>query len=168
MEHAARIESALSRAVEAATGAGCPKTLAAALRDAVFPGGARLRPTQRGFWELREQPPLFGLGSASVPLLHVPEATHALGQSRQVQSNGKAFGREVIGDAAHQQLEVRNRRALAAPLGGVAEYVQRCPTQSPGLCQPSIGGGDPGAVCALYQMAIAVALREQGRRQVKT
>ncbi len=44
MEHGARIESALARAVDAATCAGCPKTLAAALRDAVFPGGARLRP----------------------------------------------------------------------------------------------------------------------------
>jgi geranylgeranyl diphosphate synthase type II len=40
----ARIETALSEAVNAAQGAGCPPRLAAAVRHAVFPGGARIRP----------------------------------------------------------------------------------------------------------------------------
>jgi geranylgeranyl diphosphate synthase type II len=40
----ARIEAALKTAVDRATGPGCPPRLAQALRAAVFPGGARLRP----------------------------------------------------------------------------------------------------------------------------
>ncbi|MEO1090053.1 MAG: polyprenyl synthetase family protein [Pseudomonadota bacterium] len=40
----ARIEQALDRAVRTATASGCPPKLSAALRYAVFPGGARVRP----------------------------------------------------------------------------------------------------------------------------
>lgn len=39
-----RIEQALEAAVAAHEGAGCPPKLAAAIRHAVFPGGARIRP----------------------------------------------------------------------------------------------------------------------------
>jgi geranylgeranyl diphosphate synthase type II len=39
-----RIESALEAALVAREGAGCPPRLAAAVRHAVFPGGARIRP----------------------------------------------------------------------------------------------------------------------------
>ncbi len=43
MDASARIERALERAVDAAS-EGCPPRLAAAIADAVFPGGARMRP----------------------------------------------------------------------------------------------------------------------------
>lgn len=39
-----RIENALQKAVSGATADGCPPRLAAAIRHAVFPGGARVRP----------------------------------------------------------------------------------------------------------------------------
>ncbi len=41
---ASRIEEALDASITSATGPGCPPRLAEALRYAVFPGGARLRP----------------------------------------------------------------------------------------------------------------------------
>lgn len=40
----ARIETAMTEAVGSAQGPGCPPRLAAAVRHAVFPGGARIRP----------------------------------------------------------------------------------------------------------------------------
>ena len=39
-----RIEQALEAALIQSTGPGCPPQLAAAVRHAVFPGGARIRP----------------------------------------------------------------------------------------------------------------------------
>ncbi len=44
METMTRIELALQSALAASEGAGCPPKLAAAVRHAVFPGGARIRP----------------------------------------------------------------------------------------------------------------------------
>ena len=44
MESMARIESALHAAVASGEAQGCPPKLAAAVRHAVFPGGARIRP----------------------------------------------------------------------------------------------------------------------------
>ena len=40
----ARIERALEAAIDAAAAGGCPPKLAQALRYALFPGGARVRP----------------------------------------------------------------------------------------------------------------------------
>jgi geranylgeranyl diphosphate synthase, type II len=44
MDGARRIERELERAVTQATATGCPPKLAAAIRDSIFPGGARIRP----------------------------------------------------------------------------------------------------------------------------
>lgn len=44
MENTERIEAALKAALETQQGAGGPPRLAAAMQDAVFPGGARIRP----------------------------------------------------------------------------------------------------------------------------
>lgn len=44
MEATTRIEQALAGAIESATAPGCPPRLAQAVRHAVFPGGARVRP----------------------------------------------------------------------------------------------------------------------------
>ena len=44
MDNSKRIEAALLAAIEAQEGAGGPPKLAQAIRHAVFPGGARIRP----------------------------------------------------------------------------------------------------------------------------
>ena len=44
MDFPERIETGMQRALRYATANGCPPILAKALRHAVFPGGARIRP----------------------------------------------------------------------------------------------------------------------------
>ena len=44
MDVLARIESALDAALALGVGRGCPPMVAAVMRHAVFPGGARIRP----------------------------------------------------------------------------------------------------------------------------
>ena len=44
MASLSRIEDTLNNALLAMAGPGCPPKLAAAVRHAVFPGGARIRP----------------------------------------------------------------------------------------------------------------------------
>ncbi len=74
-----RIEAALGTAIARAQGQGCPPQLAAALRDAVFPGGARIRPklclaVARACGD--DQPALSDAAAAAVELLHCASLVH--------------------------------------------------------------------------------------------
>ncbi|MCY7315529.1 MAG: polyprenyl synthetase family protein [Rubrivivax sp.] len=75
----ARIEDALLAAVAGAIGPGCPPRLAAALRHAVFPGGARIRPqlclaVARACGD--DQPALADAAGVAVELLHCASLVH--------------------------------------------------------------------------------------------
>ena len=75
----ARIENSLLAAVAASAGPGCPPKLAAAVRHAVFPGGARIRPqlclaVSRACGD--GQPELADAAAAAVELLHCASLVH--------------------------------------------------------------------------------------------
>ncbi len=79
MESLARIDRALEATLARASGAGCPPGLAAALRYAVFPGGARLRPrlclaVARACGE--DDPVLAEAAAAAIELLHCASLVH--------------------------------------------------------------------------------------------
>jgi geranylgeranyl diphosphate synthase type II len=79
MEGASGIEEALETAVASCDALGCPPRLAAAIRYAVFPGGARVRPRlclaiAAGCGE--PQSPLAVATAASIELLHCASLVH--------------------------------------------------------------------------------------------
>jgi geranylgeranyl diphosphate synthase, type II len=74
-----RIEKSLHAAVAAAAGEGCPPRLEAAVRHAVFPGGARIRPqlclaVARACGD--DQPALADAAASAVELLHCASLVH--------------------------------------------------------------------------------------------
>lgn len=74
-----RIERALESALQSADAAGAPPKLAAAMRHAVFPGGARIRPqlllaVARACGD--DDPPLADGAAAAVELLHCASLVH--------------------------------------------------------------------------------------------
>src|SRR5512140_1877950 len=79
METMTRIEHALQAAVANGETAGCPPRLAAALRHAVFPGGARIRP-QLSLAVARacgdSDPALTDATAVAVALLHCASLVH--------------------------------------------------------------------------------------------
>lgn len=73
------IESALARALAAITGPVTPPRLRAAMRHALFPGGARVRP--RLAWAVAEASPRFdhesaGVAGSAVELIHCASLVH--------------------------------------------------------------------------------------------
>ena len=75
----ARIENSLLAAVAAGMGKGCPPKLAAAVRHAVFPGGARIRPqlclaVARACGD--DQPELADAAAVAIELLHCASLVH--------------------------------------------------------------------------------------------
>ncbi len=79
MASIARIENALLAAVAGAVGSGCPPRLGAAVRHAVFPGGARIRPqlclaVARACGD--DQPALADAAAVAVELLHCASLVH--------------------------------------------------------------------------------------------
>ena len=78
MDALTRIEQALTAAVTAAA-AGCPPGLAAAVRHAVFPGGARIRPRLCLSVALAcgdDRPSLTDAAAAAIELLHCASLVH--------------------------------------------------------------------------------------------
>lgn len=76
---ASDFESVLRRTVDEAADERCPPLLAAALRDAVFPGGARVRPKLCVAVALANEgdaPALAAAAAASVELLHCASLVH--------------------------------------------------------------------------------------------
>ncbi|MFO1035452.1 MAG: polyprenyl synthetase family protein [Geminicoccaceae bacterium] len=79
MDATARIEQALDLALARAETPGCPPGLAAAVRYAVFPGGARLRPRLclAVAWACGEDDPgLSDAAASSIELLHCASLVH--------------------------------------------------------------------------------------------
>jgi geranylgeranyl diphosphate synthase, type II len=79
MASKARIESALEAALREADGPGCPPRLLAALRHAVFPGGARIRPQLVLAVSAacgHDDPPLADAMAVAVELLHCASLVH--------------------------------------------------------------------------------------------
>ncbi len=79
MDTAARIERALKDAVDHATGPGAPPKIAAALRHAVFPGGARVRPrlclaVAHACGD--DRPVLSNAAASAIELLHCASLVH--------------------------------------------------------------------------------------------
>ena len=79
METQARIEEALAAAIATTEAPGCPPRLAAAMRHAVFPGGARIRPTlslcvARACGD--SDPALSDATAAAIELLHCASLVH--------------------------------------------------------------------------------------------
>jgi len=79
MDNATRIEFALETAIAAQEGAGGPPRLAAAIRHAVFPGGARIRPhlclaVAQACGE--DDPALAAAAGAAIELLHCASLVH--------------------------------------------------------------------------------------------
>jgi geranylgeranyl diphosphate synthase type II len=79
MEPSKRIESVLANAVALADAPGCPPSLAAAVRYAVFPGGARVRPrlclaVAQACGD--DQPPVSDAAAAAIELLHCASLVH--------------------------------------------------------------------------------------------
>ncbi len=79
METLARIEEALEAALAAGEAPGCPPLLAAAMRHAVFPGGARIRPqlcmaVARACGD--SDPALSDAAAAAIELLHCASLVH--------------------------------------------------------------------------------------------
>ncbi len=78
MDAVARIDRALEAALAAAT-AGCPPTLAAAMRAAVLPGGARVRPRLAlavAFACGDKDPDAADSAAAAIELLHCASLVH--------------------------------------------------------------------------------------------
>ena len=74
-----RIEAALERAVGAGEAQGCPPTLTLAIRHAVFPGGARIRPQLAIAVALAcgdDTPELTDAVAATIELLHCASLVH--------------------------------------------------------------------------------------------
>ena len=74
-----RIETALRRSLDLAQGPGCPPQLAAAVRHAVFPGGARIRPqlclaVARACGD--DEPGLSDAAAVAIELLHCASLVH--------------------------------------------------------------------------------------------
>ena len=79
MASISRIEDTLHKALQAMAGPGCPPKLAAAVRHAVFPGGARIRPqlclaVARACGD--DQPALADAAAAAIELLHCASLVH--------------------------------------------------------------------------------------------
>jgi geranylgeranyl diphosphate synthase type II len=79
MPSIARIENALTSALAASMGPGCPPRLAAAVEHAVFPGGARIRPqltlaVARACGD--DQPALADAAASAIELMHCASLVH--------------------------------------------------------------------------------------------
>jgi geranylgeranyl diphosphate synthase type II len=79
MEATKRIENVLNQAVALADAPGCPPSLAAAVRYAVFPGGARVRPRlclAVAYACGDDQPAVADSAAAAIELLHCASLVH--------------------------------------------------------------------------------------------
>jgi geranylgeranyl diphosphate synthase, type II len=150
MEPTQRIEQALEAAIVSAQGPGCPPGFAQALRYAVFPGGARVRPRLclAVAWACGDtDPQTTNAAAAAIEILHCASLVHddlpcfddsTLRRGRP--SVHCAYGERLAvlaGDALIVlAFEVLSRRIEAAPLqvSRVMATVARCTGAPVGIC----------------------------------
>ncbi len=164
-----RIEQTLEVAIDRAGGSGCPPKLAAAMRHAVFPGGARVRPRlclAVAFACGDDRPELTEAAAAAIELLHCASLVHDdlpcfddAATRRGKPSVHAAFGEPVAvlaGDALIVlAFEILARHVTAAP-ERVARLLQTV-AQSVGGPSGIVAGqaweSEPLAVLQTYQRA---------------
>jgi geranylgeranyl diphosphate synthase type II len=151
MERASAIEQALSVAVGSCDALGCPPRLAAAIRYAVFPGGARVRPRLcLAVAAACGQPnsPLAEAAAASIELLHCASLVHDdlpcfddAESRRNRPSVHRAFDERIallVGDAL-----------IVLAFQNVARAFAGAPQQLPGVVLAlGRGAGAPGGIVA--------------------
>jgi geranylgeranyl diphosphate synthase, type II len=79
MDVAKRIERELERAIAYATAPGCPPKIAGAMRDAIFPGGARIRPRLALAVALAcgdRNPAVADAAAAAIEIMHCASLVH--------------------------------------------------------------------------------------------
>ncbi len=174
MNASARIEQALSAALSPGEAAGCPPRLASAIRYAVFPGGARIRPRlclAVAYAHGEDDPVLSEAAAASIELMHCASLVHDdlpcfdnAATRRGKPSVHRAFGERLAvlaGDAlivlAFQTLATGSTRSperLAALLNIVAHSVGT----SAGIVAGQAWECEARAVLSDYQQAKTGAL----------
>ncbi len=174
MDANARIEQALEVAVAASAQMGCPPRLAAALRYAVFPGGARVRPrlciaVAAGCGEA--DPALADSAAAAVELLHCASLVHDdlpcfddAAMRRNRPSLHRAFGERIAvltGDAlivlAFQTL-ARGFASAPERLGPVMNAIARAAGAAGGITGGQAWECEPQAPLSEYQRSKTGAL----------
>jgi geranylgeranyl diphosphate synthase type II len=169
-----RIQRSLTTALDEATGASAPPRLAAALRHALFPGGAWLRPrlclaVAAACGE--DRPALSEAAAAAVELLHCASLVHDdlpcfddAPLRRGKPSVHVAFGEPLAvltGDALIVlAFETLARGAAAVPerLGALLLTIGQSVGMPAGICAGQAWESEPGAVLADYQRAKTGAL----------
>jgi geranylgeranyl diphosphate synthase, type II len=175
MSHARRIERALRASIDAAS-AGAPPRLAAALRHAVFPGGARIRP--RLCLAVAAAcgdscPALSDAAAAAVELVHCASLVHDdlpcfdnASTRRGRPSVHRAFGEPIAvlaGDALIvAAFESVARAGAAAPdrLARVIEIVARGVSSPHGIIAGQAWESEPHIPVITYRRAKTAALFE--------
>jgi geranylgeranyl diphosphate synthase type II len=174
MDAMTRIERSLSQALGLAQGADAPPSLIAALRYAVFPGGARIRPrlaiaVARACAE--DRPSLSAAAAASIELLHCASLVHDdlpcfddAATRRGRASVHKAFGEQIAvltGDAlivlAFQSL-AHAAKAVPARLAGLIAIVARASGAPAGIVAGQAWECEHEIALAQYQRAKTGAL----------
>ncbi len=167
MDPMTRIERSLTAAVARAEQPGCPPLLAAALRHAVFPRGARIRPrltlaVAAACGEDDED--ITDAAAASIELLHCASLVHDdlpcfddADTRRGKPSVHRAFG-EPLAVLAGDALIVLAFQTLAAGsalapqrLGALVQTVSRAVGVPAGICAGQAWECEPNADLALYQ-----------------
>jgi geranylgeranyl diphosphate synthase type II len=169
-----RIERTLSQALRLTQGSESPPLLSAALRHAVFPGGARIRPrlclaVSRACGE--DQPELSAAMAAAIELMHCASLVHddlpcfdnaALRRGRP--SVHKAFGERIAvltGDALIVlafQILARNAMSAPARLGALVAILARAAGAPSGIVAGQAWECEPQLSLASYQRAKTGAL----------
>ncbi|HYN79781.1 MAG TPA: polyprenyl synthetase family protein [Lamprocystis sp. (in: g-proteobacteria)] len=169
MDPTQRIEQALEAAILTAQGPGCPPGFAQALRYAVFPGGARIRPRlcQAVAWACGDSDPqTTDAAAAAIELLHCASLVHddlpcfddsPLRRGRP--SVHCAYGERLAvlaGDALIVlAFEILARRIVAAPLNvsRVMATVASCTGAPIGICAGQAWECESDVVLADYHRA---------------
>ncbi|WP_292999691.1 polyprenyl synthetase family protein [Nevskia sp.] len=174
MASTTRIEQALMAALAPSESGGCPPKLMAALRYAVFPGGARIRPRlclAVAMANGDDDPAAASAAAAAIELLHCASLVHDdlpcfdnAETRRGKPSVHRAFGERIAvltGDAlivtAYQSLAA----SLAANPGRLAPLMQiasRAVAAPSGICAGQAWECEPLAVLSDYQQAKTGAL----------
>lgn len=164
----ARIEIALRAALDAATGAGCPPRLQAAVQHAVFPGGARIRPqltlaVARACGD--DAPALADAAAAAVELLHCASLVHD--ELPCFDDAPMRRGQPSVHSAFGERLAVLTGDALIVT---AFEVLARAGAAQPARLVPLLrvvaeGVGMPGGIVAgqAWECEPRVALREYQR-----
>lgn len=168
MASIARIEDTLNNALRAMAGPGCPPKLAAAVRHAVFPGGARIRPqlclaVARACGD--DQPALADAAAAAIELLHCASLVHD--DLPCFDDAPMRRGQASVHSAFGERLAVLTGDALIVVAFQVLGRAGRAaPVRWADLMETVAGGvGMPGGIVAgqAWECEPRVALREYQR-----